>query len=152
MAVSTGKMTNVGAVSVVDAWLASSAAPSYFKVGEGGWYDDAGTRKQRTPSVSLTDLDCIQNPGSYPSDSRYYYQKSFVVGDVVKEVAAAGSVVRCKCFLDFLEGNDTLEAEFWEIGIYTAAGVLLGYATFAKVAKNAGKQFEHYFRFTLGGT
>jgi hypothetical protein len=153
MPVSTGVLTTEAADKFAEALVNGDAmvAPSYFRFGEGGWYDDAGTQRPRTPDAAQLDIDCIENPGLYPAQGRYYFEKAFSPGDVVAE---SPGICACTCFLDFGEANDdgfANDPEFWEIGVYDSDDVLLAYCTFQMETKNAGKQLEHVVRISFGG-
>jgi hypothetical protein len=99
-----------------------------FKIGEGGWVD-VPPKVPKSPDPSLTDLDCVINPGSYPVDSRYVFgPKAFHSITWVSP-----SVIRLECLLDFTEANDDgfgNPPEFWELGVYDSAGNMVAYFTF----------------------
>lgn len=115
----------------------------FFRIGEGGWEDPGTTvRQRRTPDPTLTDLDCNVNPGRYPADSLYDFQKSFSPGDIVEE---SPGVIRATCFLDTFEANnDGLgnSPEFWEIALFSDApgggNMAVAYGTMQKQTKVAG--------------
>lgn len=102
-----------------------------FKIGEGGWVD-VPPKVPKSPDPTLTDLDCIENAGSYPVDSRYVFP---VAGTkAFKSVLwVSPSIIRLECELDFGDANDDgfgNPPEFWELGIYDSNGVMVAYFTF----------------------
>jgi hypothetical protein len=111
-----------------------------FKVGEGGWIDSSGGAIPRTPDPTLTDLDCIQNPSRYPVDSRAYFEKALVGGDIT---FVSPSTLRVEVGLTALEFNDDglgNSPEIWEIGLYSldqpGTGLtMVAYGTFQKEIK-----------------
>jgi len=121
---------------------------SFFRMGEGGWQNPGPV--PRIPDPTFTDLDALLDPSRalinqrYAADERFAYQKSFVGGDIVE---ISPGVLRCRCFLDFGEANNDgfgNSPEFWEIGVYTATGKLLTYATFPLQLKDATKSIENF--------
>lgn len=104
-----------------------------FKVGEGGWqYTVPPTKVPKSPSTTLTDLDCIVNAGTYPVDSRFVFPTAGVKAfNSVTWVAP--NIVRLECLVDFGDANNDgfgNPPEFWELGIYDSAGHLVAYFTF----------------------
>ncbi len=137
--------TTLAGEKVATQWVNETAmvAPSYFKIGEGGWYTVGADKAQRTPTAGQTDLHCITNPGLYPADSVYVFTKSFVAGDVT---AVAGGIVRCNCLILQAEANNDgfgNDPEFWELGIFDSDGVMISYGTFPREQKNALIQIRH---------
>lgn len=102
-----------------------------FRVGEGGWVD-IPPKVPKSPDPTLTDLDCVVNAASYPVDSRYVFPtvgaKAFASVNWVSP-----SIIRLECLVDFAEANDDgfgNPPEFWELGIFDSAGVMIAYFTF----------------------
>lgn len=121
---------------------------SYFKIGCGGWVDVGGTKEPVDPTtkMDLEDLDCIENPGSYPPASQYYFQKSLTAGDIAYE---ADRKSRATCIVSFTEANDDGYGdppEFWEIGIFDENDVMVVYGTFPKETKTPDKEIEKEIR------
>jgi hypothetical protein len=121
---------------------------SYFKIGCGGWTDSSGTKEPIDPTTKkgLTDLDCIENSGSYPAASQYYFQKSLTSGDIAYE---ADRKSRGTCTISFTEANDDglgNPPEFWEIGIFDENDVMVVYGTFPKETKTSDKEIEKEIR------
>jgi len=131
----------------------------FFRIGEGGWIDPGTGKVPRTPDAALRDpdapllqdLDCIIDPnralpsqryiGAGASFSRYYFQKSFVGGDITY---VASTTIKFRCELSTSEANDDgfgNNPEFWELGIYsdhpTEAGeyLMVAYGTFPMQTK-----------------
>jgi len=102
-----------------------------FRIGEGGWVD-IPPKVPKTPDPTLTDLDCVVNPGSYPVDSRYVFPG--VGTKAFKSITwVAPNVVRLECEVDFGEANDDgfgNPPEFWELGVFDSAGHMVAYFTF----------------------
>ena len=138
---------------------------THFRFGEGGWIDNGAGPEARVPVGTLRrvdniqDIDAIVDPTRplidqrYPVSSLFSIQKAFVGGDLVFE---APGTIRCRCFLDFAEGNDTGTAEYWEVGVYavhpTVGGqkLLVAYGTFSLESKTIGVQLEHFVRLNYG--
>lgn len=119
---------------------------SYFKIAEGGWIDPGGGREPRTPDPTFNDVDVIENPGRYPADSVFIFQKSFIAADLTFE---ATTTLRVRCFLDFAEANDDgfgNDPEFYEIGVFDGDDVLIAYFTFPLETKNVAKTLENVVR------
>ena len=142
---------------------------THFKVGEGGWKLESGSRVQRAPTRDLRrvdntvqDIDAIVDTTRLPIDQRYVaaergnFEKAFVPGDVTWTGPAE---VRCRCFLDFGEFNNDGSGNFpeiWEVAVFgahpTIGGqkLMMGYATFLSgVVKNPGVQFEKFVYLVL---
>lgn len=127
---------------------------SYFKLGEGGWEDVGGVRTPKTPNPALADLDCVENPGSYPADSRYVWDSrtagtpKFRLVDLVFEAPRTAKAI---CLCDFTDANDDglgNPPEFWEIGIFDEDGTMIVYGTFPKETKTSDRQLEKHCRLT----
>jgi hypothetical protein len=123
---------------------------SYFQLGEGGWIDPGAGKQRRDPDPTFTALDATLDlarplPSKrYPTNSLFVFQKSFIGADLV---FVSPSTMRCRCFLDFGEANDDgfgNPPEFWELGVFDAANVLLGYGTFPLQLKDGTKQLENF--------
>jgi hypothetical protein len=107
-----------------------------FKIGEGGWqYTVPPTKIPKLPSNVLSDLDCIENAGTYPVDSRYVFPPGAGTTKPFESILfVAPNIVRVECLVDFGEAN--LDAfgfppEFWELGVYDSMNHLVGYFTFS---------------------
>lgn len=139
---------------------------SYFRVGEGGWFDPGSGRIPRVPpDRTFTDLDIILDSGRAGPSKRYdvaenfgYFQKALTPADLVFE---GPTTLRVRCFLDFGEyntknaagatliynvGGPYLSPEIWELGLYDAANNLLAYGTIPKETKDVTKQIENDVR------
>jgi len=114
-----------------------------FKIGEGGWqYTVPPTKVPKSPNPSLTDLDCVENPGSYPVDSRFVFP-SIGVKAFNSILFVAPNIVRIECVVDFGEANDDgfgNPPEFWEFAIFDSAGHMVAYFTFPVDTKYATTQ------------
>lgn len=122
--------------------------PAYFRIGEGGWQPQGLSRVPRTPLASQTDLDCLANPVSYPVDSRFVYQKDL---SPISFSSPSPNVAEVACVvLPDDANNDGLgfPPEFYEIGLYTADGILLAYRTFGMQQKLPDRALRHVFRIT----
>ena len=102
-----------------------------FRIGEGGWIN-IPPKVPKSPNATLTDLDCIVSAGSYPVDSRYVFP---TVGTKAfnSVLWVSPSIIRLECLLDFTDANDDgfgNPPEFWELGVYDSAGVMVAYFTF----------------------
>lgn len=155
MAEIIGVVTNVGRAYFAQqlGGLTAYSPLAYFIVGEGGWVNPGTGAIPRTPDATFDDIDAILDasrpPGSqrYPADGRGSHQKAFIGGDLTY---SAVGVLRARCFLDFGEFNDDGNGnspEIWEVGVYTATGILIGYGTFPMQPKDIGKQIDNTVRF-----
>jgi len=125
-----------------EAQLGTSVTISYFKIGEGGWQILNGAQVMRTPDPNLSDLDCIENPSRYPSDSLVWYQKSITEADITH---SEDGEITLACELDVGEGNDFNDIdppEYWEIGVFTDEDVMMYYGTFSKFSKISDRVFH----------
>lgn len=134
---------------------------SYFKIGMGGWEDvGGGVLEPRTPDPTLTDLDCIINPGRYPggAEMRYVWRSDtdfvppnpsrFEASDLWYE---APRTAVSRCFIYFDEANDRGDGEnpeFWEVGVFDEDGDMVVYATFPKETKTEDVELEKQVRIT----
>jgi hypothetical protein len=139
---------------------------SYFRVGEGGWFDPGSGRIPRVPpDRTFTDLDIVLDAGRAGPSKRYdvaenfgYFQKTILPSDFVFE---GPTTLRVRCFLDFGEyntknaagatliynvGGPYVAPEIWELGLYDAGGNLLAYGTIPKETKDGTKQIENDVR------
>lgn len=135
-------------LSEVEGQGGNSVGAAYFKIGEGGWMMQGINKVPRTPDETLTDLDCIVNPGLYPVPSRFTFQKN--ISTLSIEVLGGGEV-NITCSVNTGEANDDgygNPPEFWEIGIFTADNVLLAYRTFNKQTKYPDRSLRHVFHLT----
>lgn len=108
---------------------------AYFKVGEGGWEDDGG-QVQRDPDPELTDLDCVENSGNYPSDSLFTFTKSIAPSRITYPAEGQVSI---ECLVDINEANDDGfgdPPEFWELGIFSTDGTMISHTTFTMAPKS----------------
>lgn len=156
-------------------WLGGGPVFTHFKVGEGGWTDPGTGAIPRTPpesdlryasgpDVGLQDIDALVDPfraaadQRYPTDSRASFTKALIPSDFS---FVAPNILRVRLFLDFGEFNDDgfgNSPEIWEAAVFsphpTVSGKLLmvGYTTFPKVTKDAGRQLENAidFPFRMG--
>ena len=139
---------------------------SYFRVGEGGWFDPGSGRIRRDPpDRTFTDLDIALDPGRAGPSKRYnvaenlgYFQKALLPSDLIFE---GPTTLRIRTFLDFGEyntknavgatliynvGGPFLSPEIWEVGIYDTANTLIAYGTIPKETKDGSKQIENDVR------
>lgn len=119
-----------------------------FKIGCGGWEDVGGEKVPIDPTTKydLEDLDCIENAGSYPVESRFHFDKALSVSDISYE---ADRKSRATCVVSFTEANDDgygNPPEFFEIGIFDQNGVMVVYGTFPKETKTPDKELEKEIR------
>lgn len=102
-----------------------------FRIGEGGWVN-IPPKVPKAPSPALSDLDCVENPASYPADSRYAFPA--VGAKAFSSVTwVAPNIVRLECVVDFTEANDDGSGnppEFWELGVFDSGGHMVAYFTF----------------------
>jgi hypothetical protein len=127
---------------------ANPLAAAYFKIGEGGWEMDGISKVARTPDPALTDLDCLENPSNYPVQSRYYFQKN-ISGTSIQELGNGEVEITCSVSTGEANTDDYGNApKFWEIGIFTADGVMLAYRTFNEQEKNSLRSLRHVFSIT----
>jgi hypothetical protein len=125
-----------------DPGLGAFSLPTTFKFGEGGW-DDPGSGKEPLPPDS-TLLDVTAGTGAFISPSDYIFQKAFVPVSDFTFVAPARAQLRC--FVDTGEANDDGHGnppEFFELGIFDAAGNMLVYSTYPLEVKTSSKALEH---------
>lgn len=118
--------------------------PATFKIGCGGWVSTADGNQPVTPVSTLTTLTA--GTGIYTGDSAYVFTKNLVPSTDLSYVSANR---RCsiKCFVDTGEGNTTglgNPPQFFELGVFDAAGVMLAYSTFPMEVKTSDKTLEHY--------
>lgn len=124
--------------------------PSTFKIGEGGWVDVGGVPTARTPDPSLGDLDCLENPGRYPVDSRFAFTKALALG----RVTVTGNEVTVDCIIDTSEANDDGNGnapEFWELGVFDGDGDMMLYGTFSAQPKTDRVLLRHTITLTVEG-
>ena len=137
--------------------LVAFSAVDHFKIAEGGWIDPGGGKVPRlaTDARAFTDVDAVLDVSRavmdqrYPADSRAVFQKSFVGGDLTY---VPPTTLRCRCFLDFGEFNNDgfgNSPELWELGVFDAAGNLLGYGPMPIEIKDVTKQLENFMRFVF---
>lgn len=127
-----------------------------FKVGEGGWIQTPSGRVPRTPDPTLTDLDCVINPGRYPTDSLATFSKALVLGDMTFNVGLKTQFITC--LVDFGEFNDDglgNDPEVYEIGAYAdnpsgPGKILLYYGTFAQEVKTPAVQLQNIISVAWG--
>ena len=123
--------------------LAPDLGIAYFKISEGGWRLQAAARVPRTPDPALTDVDAIINPGRYPIDSRFVFQKP-ITADRINIVST--TQIQVECFVDTSEANDDgfgNAPEFWEVGVFDNDGVMIAHETFDKQTKDDRRALRH---------
>lgn len=79
----------------------------------------------------------------------FTFEKAYVGTDLTFEEAGRMSAV---AFLDFLDGNDDGfggSPEFFEIGVFDAAGNMIAYGTYPGEVKTIGIQFNKIVRITM---
>jgi len=126
-----------------------------FRVGEGGWELTSAGQVPRTPDPTLTTLDCVANPGRYPSDSVATFSKALAA----PQFSWSGNVLSVACTLDFGEFNDDgfgNDPEIYELGLFgpntlTGMGqIMLAYCTFPVQVKNVAVTFPNVVRLAMG--
>lgn len=142
----TTTITDSWLMKIADAVSADSFAfnAAFFRIGEGGWLQAGGVQAARSPDPTLVDIDCIQNPSRYPTNSRFYFQKSFTPEKIVEITPYS---VRVECLIDTTEANDDgtgTSPEFWEIGVYDGEGTMICYTTFDRQPKDDSVALRHY--------
>jgi hypothetical protein len=122
------------------AGLATFKVIDEFKVGEGGWIASSGGPVPRTPDPTLQDVDAIENPSRYPSDSQGTFAKALGPADMSYDVPTKTLTVSCG--LDFGEFNDDgngNQPQIYEIGLFsdhpTAGRIMVAYGTFPEILK-----------------
>jgi len=140
-------VTDIGRQRLLEGWGQTTSLTDItsFKVGEGGWEDTPGGRVPRDPTdegpganrgPTLTDLDCLANPGDYPASSLGNFSKA--LGGV--DFAYTGNTtLEATCFLDFAEPPATT-LDLYEIGLFNSASEMVAYGTFPRVEKNPAVQ------------
>ena len=122
---------------------------SYFKISEGGWEDvGGGVKAARTPDPTLTDVDAIINPGRYPADSRFVFQKS-IPATAINVISS--TEIEIQCFVGSAEANDDGNGnspEFWELGIFAADGTMIVHHTFDQQTKDDRRALRHIITIT----
>lgn len=125
-----------------DSGLGAFSLPASFKIGEGGWVDPGGGKEPVTPDVTLTALTA--GTGIYTSPSDYIFTKAFVPATDFTFVASSRAQI--KCLVTTGEANDDGHGnppEFFELGLFDAAGNMLVYSTFPIEVKTSSKALEH---------
>lgn len=126
-----------------------------FRVGEGGYEVTPSGNVPRTPDPNLTDLDAIENPSRYASDSVATFEKALTAPDF----NIVGSTLEVTCFLDFGEFNDDGFGNFpdiYEIGLYSdnpfggPGKFLVAYGTFAVQQKTPGNTLTNVVKVAWG--
>lgn len=142
-------VTDIGRQRLLEGWGQTTALGfvTDFKVGEGGWENTPGGLVPRDPTDPgssanrgpvLVDLDCIENPGDYPVDSRATFTKALVLVDFA---FTGNTTLEATCVLLAGEFNDDGYGNFpelYEIGLFNVAGEMVCYGTFPRVEKNPG--------------
>ena len=115
-----------------------------FKVGEGGWITTAGGVVPRTPDPTLTDLDCLENPGRYGVQSDGVFSKALTSGVNTGLVVTTSLITfSATCTLAMGEFNDDGYGNFpeiWEIALFgphpiSLSTFMIAYGTFAMQQK-----------------
>lgn len=160
-------ITNVGAEKMLRQYggLSAQQAPTFFRVGEGGWsLTSQGTKVRRTPDPTLTDLDLRAD--IYRVDRRYlgapdnglsYFQKN-----ITSIVYSAPRTLTITCTLGAGEYNTKADGFLvypgsapygsptcWEIGIFDADEALLLYGTMVQQTKIAGVPLTNTIRLVI---
>ena len=115
----------------------------FFRIGEGGFLEQAGgSRVPKDPDEgngysTLTTIEALIDLGVDPGNlGLRYFQKALTIGDLSIEGDTL-STVNVNCVIEQAEGNATRDPEFFEIGIYNTAGILMVYGTFPQETKNS---------------
>jgi len=113
----------------------------FFRIGEGGFLEQAGgTRVPKDPDDGngyslLTNVEAGINLGVDPGNlGLRYFEKALTIADLSIEGDTL-STVNVFCQVLQAEGNDTRDPEFFEIGVFNPAGVLIAYGTFPQETK-----------------
>jgi len=125
-----------------DAGLGAFSLPTTFKFGEGGWTDPGSGKEPLPPDPTLLDVTAGVVPFLDPDD--FIFQKAFVPAADFTFVASTRAQLRC--FVDTGEANDDGHGnppEFFELGIFDAAGNMLVYSTYPLEVKTPSKALEH---------
>lgn len=140
---------------VTDAWrtkvaqaavgAAAVATAHLFVFGCGGWQDDGmGGKEPVPPSKSLTTVTA--GTGVY---DHYTFTKHFVSTDLVFLTPTTFEVT---CFVTVSESNDDghgVNPDFYELGIFDAAGTMMVYSTFPKETKDSQTTLRHVIHVDL---
>jgi hypothetical protein len=129
-------------IYVDDAGLGAFSLPFQFKMGEGGWTDPGGGKEPLPPDATLTDVTA--GTGMYVSPGDYIFTKALVPASDFTFVASTRAQIRCLTLTG--EANDDgygNPPEFFELGIFDAAGNMLVYSTYPLEVKTASKALEH---------
>ena len=144
MATATITDAYITQIQNVQAGTSADLGISYFKIAEGGWRLSGAVRVPRTPNPSLTDVDAIDNPGRYPLDSRFVFQKAITPDRII---ITGANTIEVECFVDTSEANlDSFgnPPEFWEIGLFDGDDVMIAYVTFDKQLKDDRRALRHF--------
>lgn len=118
--------------------------PHHFKIGCGGWVSTVSGEQPVDPDPTLTDITA--GTGSYTGDSAFFFQKNLVAGSDLFYIAPRRT--RIHCFVDVGEGNGPTSGgnapQYFELGIFDAAGTMLVYSTFPMEVKTVDKTLEHF--------
>lgn len=155
-------ITNAALDNILQSWANTATFNDIdtFKVGEGGYITTAAGQVPRDPTDPgptlvrgpyLTDLDAIQNPSDYPTETGTF-QKALNPGDF--NYISATKTLEVACLLDFGEFNDDgfgNAPEIYEIGLF-AGSLLVAYGTMTQQVKTVADQIPNIVRVTATGT
>jgi len=127
----------------------------FFRIGEGGFLEQAGgTRVPKNPDDGsgyslLTNVEAPINLSVDPGNlGLRYFQKALTIGDLSIEGTTL-STVNIRCLVLQAEANATRDPEFFEIGVFNPAGVMICYGTFPQETKNLLIEVEKNVKLTF---
>ena len=127
----------------------------FFRIGEGGFLEQAGgTRVPKDPDDGngyslLTTVEANVNLTVDPGNAGLrYFEKVLTIADLSIEGTTL-STLNVRCLVLQSEANATRDPEFFEIGVFNPAGVMIAYGTFPQETKNALIQVEKNVKITF---
>lgn len=142
-------MPQILSAVVVNAWRsklaqiykgsAAFSLPTTFKIGEGGWTNPGGGKEPIPPNIALINLSAP----TYPVGSQFVFTKALTGGDLT---FTSSSRLEINCLVSASEANNDGSGnppEFFELGVFDAAGTMLVYSTFPIEIKTSSKSLQH---------
>lgn len=137
------------------AGLAAFSPVSFYRIGEGGFVaqpggvqvpaDPADTGKAHTTKTDIV----AQGQGV---NGLHREQKNFGVVDISTDTGVGGTTLTVNLTLDFAEGNDNGlggTPQYFECGVFNAAGVMLAYGTFPREEKLSNRKLVKRMKITF---
>lgn len=119
-----------------DTSLGGFSVPATFKIGEGGWEDILSVRQPKVPDPTLTDIEA-------DGVTQYFFSKALTAPNLT---FTSPTRLQISCIVATSEANVNLGGdppEFYELGVFDAAGNLLVYSTFPVEIKTLSKTLQH---------